>query len=352
MNNTFDIGKFKVGDGQPVFIIAELSCNHQQDFELARKSVLAMKECGVDAVKLQTAKPSSITIKADTEYFKIKGGTLWDNKTLYDLYSEVYTPWEWHKPLQELSESLGMTFFSSPFDHEAVDFLEQHQVPAYKIASFEITDIPLIKYTAGKGKPIIISTGIANEEDIKDAVEACHSVGNYQIALLKCTSAYPTPLEEVNLNVIPELKRKFNTIIGLSDHTLGSLVPTGAVALGARIIEKHFILDRKLGGPDAAFSMEPHEFKAMIDTVRDLEKAMGKSEIIISEKVEKNRQFARSLFIVEDVKKGDLLTPENVRSIRPGYGIRPKHLENILGKRVTRDIEKGTPLDFNMIDAS
>lgn len=343
------IGKKKINESSPTFIIAELSCNHRQDYKIAVETIKAMKDAGADCVKLQTLKPETITINSNKKDFVIDGGTLWDGRTLYDLYKETQTPWEWHKPLKELTESLGMEFMSSPFDIEAVEFLNDLGVPSYKIASFEITDIPLIKAAASKGKPIIISTGIALEEDILDAIEVCLSVGNNQIALLKCTSAYPTPLEEVNLKGIQTLKEKFNCVVGISDHTEGSLVPVGATALGGKIIEKHFILNRDLGGPDATFSMEPKEFKKMVQEVRRMEKALGNPELIVSKKVEKNRQFARSLYIVKDIKNGEKLTLENVRSIRPGYGMKPKYYEDILGKTVTTNLEKGTPLSFKFI---
>jgi pseudaminic acid synthase len=307
-----------------------------------------MKKAGVDCVKLQTVKPESITIDSKKKDFMIEGGTLWDGKSLFELYSQTYTPWEWHEPLKKLSEELGLIFFSSPFDSEAVDFLDKLGVPAYKIASFEITDIPLIRHAASKQKPIIISTGIATEEDIQDAVEACRAEGNNQIILLKCTSAYPTPLEEINLNVIPTIRNKFNCQVGLSDHTIGELVPLGAVALGAVVIEKHFILERSMGGPDAEFSMEPYEFKQMVDSVRALELALGGNQIKLSPKIEKNRQFARSLFVVEDVEPNEELTLKNIRSIRPGNGLQPKFLNDVLGKKATRRIEKETPLSNDM----
>lgn len=343
------IGKKIINENSSTFIIAELSCNHRQDYQIAVETIKAMKDAGADCVKLQTARPESITIDSNKEDFIIKGDTLWDGKTLYELYKETYTPWEWHKPLKELTESLGMEFMSSPFDLEAVEFLYDLDVPAFKIASFEITDIPLIKAVAHKQKPVIMSTGIATEADIQEAINACKSVGNEQIALLKCTSAYPTPLEEGHLRGIHTLRDKFNCIVGLSDHTEGSLVPVGATALGGKIIEKHFILERDLGGPDASFSMEPQEFKKMVQEVRNMEQALGNRELIVSKKVEKNRQFARSLYIVKDIKNGEKLTSENVRSIRPGYGMKPKYYEDILGKTVIRNLERGTPLTFEVI---
>ncbi len=331
-----------------VFIIAELSANHNHDFELAVKTIKAIKDSGADAVKLQTYTPDTITIDCDNEYFQIKSGTLWDGKTLYELYKEAYTPWEWQPKLKKIAEDLGLICFSSPFDKTAVDFLEEMNVPAYKIASFEITDIPLIEYVASKGKPVIISTGIAALSDIEEAINACKRMGNERIALLKCTSAYPAPLEEINLKTIPDIRKTFGTIVGLSDHTLGCSVSIAAVALGAQIIEKHFILDRKLGGPDATFSMEPEEFKLMVKSIREIEKALGKVNYELTEQAEKSKIFARSLFVVKDIKKGEVFTEENIRSIRPGYGEHPKFLQNIIGKKAVRDIKKGTP--FNMLD--
>jgi pseudaminic acid synthase len=345
---TINFGKTKLSPDSKVFIIAELSANHLHNFDLAVKTIRAMKDSGADCVKIQTVRPGSITIDSHKPDFIVKGGTAWDGKSLFELYQEAYTPWEWHKPFKDLAEEMGMEFFSSPFDNAAIDFLETLDVPAYKIASFEITDIPLIKYAASKGKPMIISTGIAEEEDIADAVNACHEAGNSDIILLKCTSAYPTPLHEVNLNMIPTIREKFNCMVGLSDHTFGSTVPMGSVALGAKVIEKHFILDRKLGGPDAGFSMEPHEFKSMVDAVRDMEKALGAPEIKLSDKIKKSRDFSRSLYVVEDVKKGELFTEKNIRSIRPGFGMKPKFLWDILGKEAKCDIEAGTAMSFDL----
>lgn len=348
--NAITIGKRTLGIGHPSFIIGELSCNHNGDYQLAVDSVHAMHKAGVDCLKLQTARPSSITIDSKKSDFIIGGGTLWDNKSLFELYTEVYTPWEWHKPLQDLAHSLGMEFFSSPFDHEAVEFLEELDVPAYKIASFEITDIPLIEHSASKGKPIIMSTGVARESDIRDAVEACRRMGNEKIILLKCTSSYPTPLEDVNLNTIPLLREKYGVQVGLSDHTMGHVVPMGAVALGATLIEKHFIMDRSIGGPDSAFSMEPSEFEQMIRNVRDVEKAMGIATLELSAKSAKNRDFARSLYVVNDVREGEIFTRDNIRSIRPGFGLSPKHLNEILGKKAKINLEKGTPVSWELIE--
>lgn len=349
--NNLKIDNKIIGEDYPAFIIAELSCNHLQDLSLALKTIDKMKESGVDAVKIQTLKPENITLKSDKDYFQIKQGTLWDGKTLFDLYTEVYTPWEWHKKLKEHAESQGLIFFSSPFDITAVDFLEELETPAYKIASFEITDIQLIKHVASKGKPVIISTGIAKLADIELAVETCRKENNHQIVLMKCTSAYPSPLEEMNLKTIKNISETFNVITGLSDHSPGQIAAITAVALGAKIIEKHFILDRQLGGPDAAFSMEPDEFKLMVQLIRDAEKSLGKITYELSDSVRKSREFCRSLFVVEDIKKGDPYTDKNVKSIRPGFGLMPKHLNYIIGKKASNNLEKGTPLTWEMIDS-
>ena len=332
-----------------VFIIAELSANHNQSLELALKTIKAMKDSGADAVKIQTYTADTITIDCNNEYFQIKQGTVWDGKTLYKLYQEAYTPWEWQPKLKEYAESLGLIFFSSPFDKSAVDFLEELNVPAFKVASFEITDIPLIEYIASKNKPVIISTGIAQFEDIQEAVNACKRKGNNQIALLKCTSAYPAPLDEVNLLTIPDLAEKFDTVAGLSDHTLGITVPIAAVSVGARIIEKHFILDRNLGGPDASFSLEPREFKNMAGSIREAEKALGIVTYELTSKQKIGREFSRSVFVVTDMKKGELFSEKNVRSIRPGYGIHPKFLPEIIGKKAKLDLKKGTPMKWEYV---
>jgi len=350
MKKEIKIGNRLIGENNPCFIIGELSCNHNGDFSIAVETVKAMHAAGVDCLKLQTSKPESITIDSGKSDFIIKGGTIWDDRSLFDLYTEAYTPWEWHEPLQKLAHSLGMEFFSSPFDHKAVDFLEDLNVPAYKIASYEITDIPLIEYAASKGKPMIISTGIGTEQDILEAVEACKRVGNDQIILLKCTSSYPTPLEEVNLNTIPLIRQKFKVLVGLSDHTVGYVVPLGAVSLGAVIVEKHFILDRNIGGPDSSFSMNPKEFTLMINNVRDLEKGLGVSTLELSEKSKLNKNGARSLYIVSNIEQGNLFTSENVRSIRPGFGLPPKFLKEIIGKKSLKTIEKGTPLSWDLIE--
>lgn len=330
------------------FIIAELSANHTHKLEIAIETIRAARRVGSDAIKLQTAKPGIITIDCDNESFKIKGG-LWDGRTLYDLYKETYTPWEWHEELFRVANEEGLICFSTPFDKTAVDLLESLNTPAYKIASFEITDIPLIEYVASKGKPVIISTGIAGLDDIELAVETCRKAGNNQIILLKCTSSYPAPIEDANLAMIPDMAKRFDVITGLSDHTLGITVPVAATILGAKVIEKHFILDRSIGGPDASFSLDEQEFTAMVKAVREAELAVGKVDYTITEKMKKSRQFARSLYVVEDIKAGEVLTEKNIRSIRPGYGLHPKYYKEVLGKRAKVDVERGTELNIKYI---
>ena len=332
-----------------IFVIAELSANHNQSISVAKESIHAMKESGADAVKLQTYTPDTLTIDCDNEYFQIRQGTLWDGQTLYELYKKAYTPWEWHYELKELADKLGLVFFSTPFDKTSVDFLEKLNVPIYKIASFEITDIPLIEYVSSKKKPVIISTGIATLEDIELAVATCRNNGCKDITLLKCTSSYPAPIEEANLLTIPDMAKRFDVKVGLSDHTLGISMPIAAVSLGATVIEKHFILDRKIGGPDAAFSLEPKEFGEMARAIREVEKGLGSVSYEVSDRVKKNRIFARSLFAVENISEGEVITESNVRSIRPGYGLHPKYLKGILGKKVNRNIIKGEPIKFEDI---
>ncbi|MGA1824430.1 MAG: pseudaminic acid synthase [bacterium] len=332
-----------------VFVIAELSANHNQDFARAKKTIKAIQETGADAVKLQTYTPDTITIDCANKYFKIDSGTVWDGRTLYDLYKEAYTPWEWQPELKEYAESLGLLCFSTPFDKTAVDFLETMNVPMYKIASFEITDISLIEYVASKNKPVLISTGIATLADIEEAVNTCKRKNNNDITLLKCTSSYPAPVEEANLLTIPHMKETFKVKVGLSDHTLGDTVALASVALGAQVIEKHIILDRSCGGPDSHFSMEPLEFKKMVEGIRNVEKALGRVTYDLSENVKKSRVFSRSLFVVKDIKKGDIFTEDNIRSIRPGHGLHPKYYNKILGKRALCDLRRGTPLKIDFI---
>lgn len=332
------------------FIIAELSANHGGKIEIAIETIRAAKRAGADAIKLQTYTADTITLNSSNQHFKINQGTHWDGQYLYDLYKEAALPWEWHEELFKIAKEEGLVCFSSPFDKTAVDLLEELNSPIYKIASFEITDIPLIEYVASKGKPIIISTGIADVADIELAIETCKKVGNNQITILKCTSAYPAAPEDANLLTIPDIKKRFGVEVGLSDHTMGIEGPVVAVALGAKVIEKHFILDKSIGGADAHFSLDEAEFKQMVDAVRKAEQMLGEVDYAMTEKKKKSREFSRSLFIVEDVKKGDVLTEENVRSIRPGFGMHSKHLKEILGKRFKSDNERGTPLSFDLIN--
>lgn len=343
------IDNFKISEESDVFIIAELSANHNGDLKTALETIRAAKRTGADAIKLQTYTADTITLDSEKEDFLIKG-TIWDGRKLHDLYKEAYTPWEWHQTLFDCAREEGLICFSSPFDKTAVDLLEELNAPAYKIASFEITDIPLIEYVASKGKPIILSTGIAGLEDIELALDACRRMGNNQIALLKCTSSYPAPIEEANMAMIPEFKERFGVIPGLSDHTMGSTVPVVATALGAKIIEKHFILDRSIGGPDASFSMDEAEFTAMVKAVREAEKAIGKVSYELTEKQRKGRDFSRSLYVVKDIKKGEVLTEEHVRSIRPGFGMHPKYLHKVIGKVASSDIKKETRMTKSLVE--
>lgn len=332
------------------FIIAELSANHGGSIEIAEETIRAAKRAGADAIKLQTYTADTITLNVKTDDFKISQGTAWDGQYLYDLYKNASLPWAWHERLYDLAKEEGLVCFSSPFDKTAVDFLEGLNTPIYKVASFEITDIPLISYIASKGKPIIISTGIATIEDIELAIEACKKAGNSNITILKCTSAYPAAPEDANLLTIPDIQKRFNVKSGLSDHTMGIEAPMIAVALGAKVIEKHFILNKKIGGPDAHFSLDEKEFKKMVDAVRLTEKLMGKVDYRMTSKKKKSREFSRSLFITKDLKKGDQLTQENIRSVRPSFGLHPKYYGKVLGKRVIKNVSKGTPLSFELIE--
>ena len=332
-----------------VFIVAELSANHNGSKDVALKTIRAAKRAGADAVKFQTYTADTITLDCQNEDFKIKQGTLWDGRYLYDLYQEAYTPWEWHRELYDVAKAEGLICFSSPFDKSAVDFLESLGNPIYKIASFEITDVDLIAYAARKGKPMVISTGIATEEDIRLAVDTCRSAGNNDITLLKCTSSYPAPIEEANLCMIADLANRFKVKVGLSDHTLGSIAGITAVSLGACMIEKHFILDRSIGGPDAFFSMNELEFSQMVKDIRTVESAIGQVNYEPTYKMKAGRAFSRSLYVAENMKKGEVITEINVRSVRPGYGLHPKYLPEILGKKVNRDIEKGTRFTFELL---
>ncbi len=344
MNNAVvHIGQSKLSLSTRPYIVAELSANHGNSLELALKTVSAAKSAGADAIKLQTYTADSITFNHKSEIFKINQGTVWDGEYLYDLYEKAHMPWEWHDPIFKLAKELGIDCFSSPFSPEAVDYLKKFNPPAFKIASFEITDIPLIKYAAKQNKPIIISTGIANENDIKLALDACHQVGNSEVILLKCTSAYPAPIDSLQLRLIPIMRKQFNTLVGLSDHSKGIIAPTIATSLNAVFIEKHFILDKSVGGPDAHFSLEPKEFKEMVDTVHKTFEALG-PEVNSFPSTRPKSQFARSLFIVKDVKRGDCISQENIKSIRPSHGLHPKYYESILGKTFRQDLPAGTPL--------
>jgi pseudaminic acid synthase len=348
MAATIDINDRAIGCGYPSYIIAEMSANHNQDFGQAVRILEAAKEAGADAIKLQTYTPDTLTIDCDNEYFQVKG-TLWDGRTLYDLYEEAYTPWDWQPRLKEIASELGLDFFSTPFDETAVDFLEAVGVPAYKVASFEIVDLPLLHRIARTGKPIVMSTGMAMLAEIDEAVHTIREAGGGQLALLKCTSAYPAPPEEMNLRTIPHLAEAFEVPVGLSDHTLGIAVPLAAVALGACIVEKHLTLSRDIAGPDSAFSLEPPEFKAMVEAVRVAEKARGRVCYEVTEQEAASRVFRRSLFVIQDLKAGEVLTEANVRSIRPGYGLHTRYLEEVIGKRASQDIRRGTPLNWQLI---
>ncbi|MBI3475470.1 MAG: pseudaminic acid synthase [Acidobacteria bacterium] len=349
VSETIYIGGREIGAGCPVYIVAEVSANHNGRFEQAEKIVEAAKEAGADAVKLQTYTADTITIACDREPFQIGGGTLWDGKTLHELYQEACMPWEWQPKLKSAAEALGMQCFSSAFDSTAVTFLETLNVPAHKLASFELVDLALIQKMASTGKPLIMSTGMATLEEIEEAVTVARTAGAKQIALLKCTSAYPAPAEEMNLRTIPELARRFDVPVGLSDHTMGVAVPVAAVSLGACIIEKHLTLSRADGGPDSGFSLEPAEFKLMVEAVRTAERALGDVHFGVSEREARSRVFRRSLFVVRDLKAGEIFTEENVRSIRPGHGLHTRHLIEILGKRAAVDIVRGTPLRWDLV---
>ncbi|MDD4286971.1 MAG: pseudaminic acid synthase [Candidatus Peribacteraceae bacterium] len=338
-----------IGPGHPVYIIAELSANHGQSFERACETIRAMKEAGADAVKLQTYTPDTMTIQCDREEFRIGKGSPWEGKTLYELYGEAYTPWEWQPKLKAMAEDLGLACFSTPFDATAVEFLEKMDVPAYKIASFELTDLPLIERVARTGKPLILSTGMASAEEIQEAADCARNADNDQIILLKCTSAYPAAAEEMNLRTIPDMYERFGVPVGLSDHSLELAVPVAAVALGACVIEKHFCLSRKEKGPDTAFSLEPEEFRAMVTAVRRAQTALGSVQFAPTEKEQASRVFRRSLFTVRDIAKGETFTAENVRCIRPGYGLPPKEIKNVLGRKARTAISRGTPLSWENV---
>jgi pseudaminic acid synthase len=350
LSENFKIDNHVIGMKKPVYIIAELSANHNQDFEEAVKLIKSAKDAGADAVKIQTYTADTMTINCKEKYFQIGEDLIWKGKNLYELYKEAYTPWEWQSKLKKIANDLGLDLFSTPFDPTSVDFLEKMNVPAYKIASFELVDIPLIKKIAQCGKPIILSTGMATVGEIEEAVRTIRETGNDQIALLKCTSAYPAPPEEMNIRTIPHMSDLFDVPVGLSDHTLGIAVPIAAVALGACIVEKHLTFSRTIPGPDSAFSIEPAELKAMVDAIRETEQALGKVNYSVTEHEKASRVFRRSLFAIEDIAEGEIFTKKNIRSIRPGYGLSPKYLHEILGKKAIVNICRGTPLQWDLIE--
>jgi len=338
-----------VGPGHPIFLVAEMSANHNQQFDRAVETIRAAAEAGADAIKLQTYTADTMTIRSDKDHFRIAGGTLWDGRTLYELYEEAHTPWEWQLRLKAIAEELGMLFFSTAFDPSAVDFLEEMGVPVHKIASFELVDIPLIEYMARARKPMILSTGMATQDEIAEAVQVARSSGATQIALLKCTSAYPAPPEDSNLLTIPHMSETFSVPVGLSDHTLGTAVPVAAVALGACIVEKHFTLSRTRKGPDAAFSLEPHEFAAMVEAIRTTERALGGVHYARADSEEPSRAFRRSLFVVKPIKRGETFTRDNVRSIRPGSGLHTRYVDKVVGRKSACDLAAGTPLSWEYV---
>lgn len=348
----FKIGNRPVGPGHPTYIIAELSANHGQDFDLTVRIIEAMKEAGADAVKVQTYTADTMTIASDKPPFLIGGGTLWDGRTLHDLYQEAYMPWDWQPRLKKIANDLGMDFFSTPFDASAVDFLEAMDVPVHKVASFELVDLPLLRKIAATKKPVIMSTGMSTLEEISEAVETLRSAGSGPLVLLKCTSAYPASPDEMDLRTIQDMAVRFQTPVGLSDHTLGSTVAVAAVALGACVVEKHFTLSRATPGPDSAFSMEPGEFREMVDAIRVTEQALGRVNYEVSPKEMKSRVFRRSLFAVADIAAGEAFTPENVRVIRPAHGLHPKYLEQLLGARARVSVERGTPLSWDLVEGA
>lgn len=347
MSKTIKIGTRCVGPEHPCYIIAELSANHGQNYDQAVKIIHAMKESGADAVKIQTYTADTMTIDCDAEPFVVRGGTLWDGRTLHDLYMEAFTPWEWQPRLQNVAQSLGLDFFSTPFDVTSVDFLEKMNVPVYKIASFELVDLPLIRKVAATGKPIIMSTGMASLAEIEEAVNTARAAGCTQLALLKCNSGYPAPPDDMNLRTIPNMSEAFSVPVGLSDHTLEIAVPVAAAALGACIIEKHFTLDRSEPGPDSAFSLEPSEFRQMVNAVRVTEKALGTVRYVTTEKEQASRVFRRSLFAVKDIAAGERFTNENVRCIRPGYGLHSRYLNDVLSAHAAINLPRGTPLKMS-----
>lgn len=349
MNREIRINGRAIGQGHATYIVAEMSSNHNQDFDRAERIMRAAREAGADAVKLQTYTPDTLTIECDNEYFRIGKGTVWEGKTLYQLYKEAYTPWEWHPKLKEIADDVGLDLFSTPFDASAVDFLEKMGVPGYKVASFEVVDLPLLGAIADTGKPVIMSTGMASLAEIEEALKTMRERGAAEIALLKCTSAYPSPAEEMNLATIPHLAETFGVPAGLSDHTLGSAIAVAAVALGACIVEKHLTLSRSDPGPDSSFSMEPEEFREMVGSIRTVEKALGKVSYGVTGRQKASEAFRRSLFVVREMKRGEEFTDRNVRSIRPAYGLHTRHYKEVIGRKACRDIRRGTPLSWDLV---
>ncbi len=350
MKRDIKIENYLIGNNHPVFIIAELSANHNGSIDTAIETIKAAKRAGANAIKLQTYTPDTITLDSKKNDFKITQGTIWDGKYLHDLYREAYTPWDWHEKLFAEANKEGLVCFSSPFDKTAVDFLDSMNTPAYKIASFEITDIPLIEYVASKGKPVIISTGIAGLNDIELALDACRRMGNHDIALLKCTSSYPAPLEEANLIMVKDMADRYGVITGLSDHTMGSTAPIVASVFGAKIIEKHFILDRSIGGPDATFSMNEQEFTQMVKSIREAEQTIGNIDYNLTEKQIQGRNFCRSLYVVEIIEQGERITEKNIRSVRPGFGLHPRYFNSVLGKKVNKKLTHGDRLSLDDVE--
>lgn len=340
----------RIGPGEPVYVVAEMSASHHQSFDEAARIVRAAKDSGADAIKLQTYTPDTMTIDCRTEPFQIGKGTIWEGRNLYELYGEAYTPWEWQPELKTLANGLGMDCFSTPFDMSAVEFLEKMDVPVHKIASFEVVDLPLIERIARTGKPVIMSTGMTSLDEVEEAVQTLRKAGCRQLVLLKCTSAYPAPPEAMNLRTIPDMAERFGVPVGLSDHTMGIAASVAAVALGACVIEKHFTLSRAAGGPDAAFSLEPQELREMVDAIRTTEKAMGRVNYELTPSETAMRVYRRSLFVVEDVERGSVFSSRNVRSIRPGHGLPPKVIGDVIGRRASRDLVRGSPLDWSMVE--
>lgn len=350
MDKSIQVGDRRIGEGEKTYIVAEVSANHLQNYDRAEAIIRAAADAGADAVKLQTYTPDTISLDCDSDYFvRVNQGTIWEGTSEYQLYQEAYTPWEWQPKLKAFAEGLGLTCFSSPFDDTAVDFMQEMDMSAYKVASYEINDIPLIRKIARIGKPVIIATGVAYLTDIERALAACKEEGNEQVILLKCTSAYPTPYEDMNISVIPHMAETFDCLTGLSDHSMGSAVAVAATALGARMVEKHLTLSRADGGPDGAFSMEPAEFARMVEEIRIVERAVGKVTYELTDNQKRSRDDMRSLFAVQDIQAGEVFTGENVRSIRPGFGLAPMHYEEVLGQRAKADIAKGTPLTWKLI---